>query len=149
MTTPIQLYMMLPQETHNRVRELVGVYYNHIPEVVDADGLAWDATSPRVQIRVIKRFDFDGRRYWQLATVWFDDKPVMIIQNAGREGDDHRARFITDPELYAQMCTHIASLIINVQQLELTDVVDINDDIDGLTEFYGNELNGPFERYRY
>jgi hypothetical protein len=140
---------MTPESSTNDVSLLVGCYYNHIEEVQEAHMLPYPALSDRVEIRIIKQFDFDGRRFWRLATVWLDGYPVMIIQNAGREGDDHSARFITDALRFREMCAHIAALMVHHVTALSEDTVDLNQEIEQLTSFYGNELNGPFERYRY
>ena len=69
----------------------------------------------------------------------------MIIQNAGREGDDHAKRFITDFEKYSEMVTYIKT-IMPIDEIESSgDAVGIDDDIKGLTDFYSNRLDGVFE----
>lgn len=145
MTTPNELYAMTPEETTNDVSRLVGCYYNHIPEI-DEYAEFYHIETPRIEIKYLKDWCYDGRRVWQLATVWFWNKPVMIIQNAGREGDDHRVRFITDPEQYKLMIEYIIALM-EIPEPKLEDVYKPDEDIDGLTEFYGQSLDGYFERY--
>lgn len=82
----------------------------------------------------------DYRRYWQLASVWFLDKPVMIIRNAGREGDDRQDRFITDVPLFWQMVAYLQVLKVHRGEPP-KDTVNPDKDIPNLTEFYGNSLN--------
>lgn len=126
---------------------LKGCYYNHIPEANLEWDMPYEEVFPDIQVRVIKDFDFDGRRFWRLATVWFENKPVMVIQNAGREGDDHEARFITDSETFSRMCRYIERLS-NKEQVVERDVYKEDQEIGAkLTTFYGNTLNGHFERY--
>ncbi len=152
--TPNELYKRMPENSHFDLTCLVGFYYNHIPELDAYDINNANEKEQRILIKEYKYFDFDGRRCWRLASVWFDDnnladlrhKPVMIIQNAGREGDDHDGRFITDEKLYLEMVTYIRSLI-NDRPYQTSDVVDPDVDINNLTSFYGNELDGHFERY--
>jgi len=151
--TPNELYNRVPQHSHYDLDMLIGFYYNHIPEIEEVSDA--NEKEQRVLIKEYKYFDFDGRRYWRLASVWFDDndladlrhKPVMIIQNAGREGDDHDGRFITDEKLYMEMITYLRSLVKD-RPFQTSDVVDPDVDINNLTSFYGNELDGHFERYR-
>lgn len=144
--TPAALYERAPESADRDLTILVGCYYNHIPEAsIDYYGQIYGVQQERVEIRYYKRFNFDGRRFWALASVWFDDAPVMIIQNAGREGDDHAARFITDPEQYTSMVHFIASLR-QVKLDEVKDVVKATDDLP-LESFYGNSLDGHFEGY--
>lgn len=145
MATANELYAM-PYEVNCALCCLIGFGYNHIKESgLDTIDIV-DIDTDRVEIRTIKYFDFDGRRFWMLATVWFDSKPVMVIQNAGREGDDHAKRYVTDKSALRDMCQYIRSLV-PVEEDE-SDLVDADEDIPSLTEFYGNELDGHFERYR-
>jgi len=68
----------------------------------------------------------------------------MIIQNAGREGDDHRRRFVTDKEKYKEMIKYIRTLLESEEEIE--DYFDPNEDIQGLDSFYGHTLDGVFKR---
>ena len=148
MTTANDLYSK-PTDKYLPLSVLVGCYFNFIPET---EIERWDLenmASPRIEIRSLMDFDFDYRRIWRLSTVWFDTKPVMILQNAGREGDDHAQRFITDAELYVEMINYLISIkprkIIDVED---EDVIDPHEDMGSrLTTFYGNSLDGHFERY--
>lgn len=134
--TPNELYKIPGDEppdkyllNHDNLPEVWPVYYE--PEVLDkAD---W--------IKIINHgyHQFDYRRYWQLASVWFMDKPVMIIQEAGREGDDHRKRFITDVPLFWQMAGYLQALRVFKNEPP-KDAIDPDRDDPKLTEFYGNEL---------
>lgn len=130
--------------------KLTGCYYNHIREARLDWGMPYDEEFPDIQVRVVKEFDFDGRRFWRLATVWFKDKPVMVIQNAGREGDDHEARFITDTESFNNMCRYIEMISNKGDEEVVEDVYSEDQEIGSkLTTFYGNTLDGYFERYSY
>lgn len=102
----------------------------------------------RFQYKVLKFFDFDGRRYWRLATVWLDNIPIMVTQNAGREGDDHRKRFVTNPDQLFELIKYL-HLLANKVNYQPEDVVSADHNIPYLTKFYGNSLDGYFERYRY
>jgi len=110
--TPNDVYALEPEKilsaefnTHEYI--WWGCYFNHIPEI-DQYGKYED--SDRISIRIYKEFDFDGRRFWRLASIWLDDSPVMIIRNAGREGDDFCDRFVTDRKKYVELVAHILSL---------------------------------------
>lgn len=148
---PSELYSRKPEESSHDLEYLMGCYYNFIPEVTEAEmmynGVLKENT--RVEIRVYKDFDFDGRRFWRLCSIMFDERPVMIIQNAGREGDDHTARFITDLDAYKKMIGYIRTLLPAPAMEDVEDVVSEDDNIPDLTRFYGNELDGYFERYRH
>lgn len=137
---------------------LVGFYYNHVAEAgEDVANLiqGWQLKeSERVELRILKDFDFDGRRFWRLASVWFDGEPVMLIQNAGREGDDHARRFVSSSDGFAKLIMHLRQEAARLKP-EHDDVVVVDIDLDDaqsshkLAEFYGNHLDGHFERYRY
>ena len=122
----------------------------HVPELGD-DVIYGFNEQNDVSFRVYKEFWFDHRRFWRLASVWIGETPVMIIQNAGREGTDFHARYVTDADAYNQLITlarkHIkhsgASDDLNA------DLVSPDDDVKGLTAFYGGELGGNFSRHNY
>jgi len=147
--TPEELYARSPEYSTNDVTSyLWGCYYNHVPEIYNNFGDSINQT--KIKIHVYKEFDFDGRRIWRLAAVSFKDEFVMIIQNAGREGDDHAERFITNIDAYQKMVKYLKD-ILNVIEFDMEEIkkdcVDINDNIPNLSKFYGNELDGYFERY--
>lgn len=142
--TANELYARTPVAIYKNL-DFSGCYYNHVPEI---DYLTWDGEveQDRVEERVLLDHSFDGRRIWRLATIWFDNKPVMVIQNAGREGDDHAERFVTDPDLYREMVSYINS-IIPVPKPH--DVIRADEDLPELTDFYSHQLDGHFEHWRY
>lgn len=152
--TPNDLYKMESQSVDIGIGLLFGHYFNHIVELDDQLGSDYSykyntdhSIFTQIEVRVIKNFNFDGRRFWRLATVWFEGSPVMVIQNAGREGDDHRARFITDPEAYKRMLSYIKSLVpCEVPKIES---VGADEEINSLVSFYDHSLGGHFEPYRY
>lgn len=145
---PSELYAMEPESEAKGIEGIKGCSYNHVPECFgDFDSLMYsEGFCERITQKEIKYFNFDGRRYWRLATVWFDGKPVMVTQNAGREGDDHARRFITDAEAYKDMVQYIDHECVK-QNLVNIESHDPDADIDGLETFYGNTLRGYFERY--
>ena len=150
--TPNDVYALEPEKilsaefnTHDYI--WWGCYFNHIPEI-DQYGKYED--SDRISIRIYKEFDFDGRRFWRLASIWLDDSPVMIIRNAGREGDDHVSRFVTDRKKYIELVAHILSLKrLEEDDINCEDVVEPDAEIKDLLDFYGNSLFGWFERYHF
>lgn len=104
----------------------------------------WDMRgleSERVEVRVVEYEHIDCRRYWQLATVWFDGKPVMVVQHAGREGDDHAERFVTDLDGYKALVLHVKNLVASreLEDFECT-VFPVEYDDESLTNFYGHRL---------
>lgn len=148
--TPRQIYEMPAERVDTDLAHLFGCYYNHLPEAGDkSDISSWihGIKQERVSIRFIKDFCFDGRRVWQLAVVVFDGQPVMITQNAGREGDDHAARFITDMDGVMRMAQFIISLKPVEHIAEEGKLVGLDEDIPSLTKFYGQRLDDPFHRH--
>jgi hypothetical protein len=152
---------MTPKELYNLASEreylldepygiLIGTYYNHVPEldVLNVYSPGMFDPSSLVTIKELKHFNFDYRRYWRLATVWVDQSPVMVIQNAGREGDDWAKRYVTDEINYRIMVRHLFSLYNQPIEQALVEITDSSQDLGrSLTEFYGNNLHGYFERF--
>jgi hypothetical protein len=136
-----------------------GSYFNHIreldPELIRSTGdeLTHTTRNHYVKIYLLKNFNFDGRRFWRLGTVFFMDNPVMIIQNAGREGDDHRQVYITNFGTYRDMVEYIYRISrpkrpeFYEQNDEYRSIVKSDENIADLIEFYGNKLGGYFEPY--
>ena len=137
-----ELYAMTPESERKGIEGISGRYYDHVPECFgDISSLMYsDGFCERVTTKYVKHFNFDHRRYWRLATVWFDDEPVMVIQNAGREGDDHAKRFITNAGLFGQMVQYIDAQCAAENEVVI-EQLDADLDIDGLDSFYGNSLS--------
>jgi hypothetical protein len=149
--TPAEVYALPVQGVERDLRCLKGCYYDFLPELGDDPWNygAEEIASDRAEVRVVFQFHYDYRRYWRLATVWLDGAPVMVTQNAGREGDDHRARFVTDEGRYRELLALVRSLL-PVRAEPVADLVDPGADCgDRLTEFYHARLGGHFERSRY
>lgn len=144
---PSELYARKPEEVTTDITCLAGCYYNHMPEIENFDSVRWNIVQPdgKLKIHIYKYHSFDCRRFWQLAGVSFNDYMFMIIQNAGREGDDHSNRFITDMGAYRQAVNYIWSLI-PPNEKDYKEY-DVHEDIKGLDEFYGNKLDGYFDRW--
>lgn len=132
------LYAMEPTEIRTGTEGFSGCYFDHAPEIISFD--LGDAPAERVAVKILKFVDFDGRRFWQLATVWFDDKPVMVIQNAGREGDDHARRFVTDWSQYRAMIGYLASLA-RYADPAIEAEVDPDEQRTDLLAFYGDHMD--------
>lgn len=133
--TPNQLYQCTPLRTTNNLEHLAYSCYNHLKELgqpfVDH---CWNLSCPSIEIRFLEESRIDHRRIWQLATVWFQKRPVMIIQNAGREGDDHVRRFITDKEHFIKLCQHV-SRMLPVDEPDDECIIDPGTDQPKLTHF--------------
>ena len=141
----IDLYKLEAESETTCLGVLKGFYYDHLPEVED-HLWGYESSNEKIIIKTLKDFDFDGRRRWTLRTIWFEGNPVMITQNAGREGDDHRERYITNINMYTEMVNYIKSLT-GCEGLSDDCCIDEYRDYDFLDTFYGNTLNGKFEKY--
>jgi len=139
---PNELYACDPKE--ERTGDLYWPLFSYgndlIPEFVGHEDIpeeVWEAQT-RVTVRLYEDHDVDQRRCWTLGAVYFDGDPVMVIRIAGREGRDHRSRFVTDWDRYVAMFHFLNSLLDpEPDDSEFSDVVDPDKDIPDLTEFYG------------
>lgn len=145
------LYNMDVESSTKSLSPLTGSYYNFVPEINTDDTWLGGLENDKVVIKTVKCFYYDHRRLWLLQTVWYDNKPVMIIQNAGREGDDHTERFITDISTYKNMIEYINSLIVHNDNYttSMNDYIDDHENIESLTNFYGQSLFGEFKEHSY
>lgn len=123
---------------------LAGCHFNHVPEVQDSE--AWPVfllavEVPGVEVRWWVDHSFDHRRVWRIGCVFLDDKPVMVIKNAGREGDDYTARDIIDSGLYAEL---VARLVVALARMKeearpTESVVGPEDEVE--VDFYGESFD--------
>jgi len=152
LATPRQIYEMPCVEKSKDLTILVGCYYNYLPALPSSiEALGEDHA---IEIRYVENHQFDTRRIWVLGSVWYKGKPVMVIQNAGREGDDHAKCFVTDVTMYCEMVQHLLvqcakNTKVELQADEKISIVDIEAEIPNLTEFYSYDLASvKFEYYR-
>lgn len=139
MTLPNDLYK-LPAEKHGPLSYLVSTEHTFIPEIGGWSPDIEKATSERVRIDILKEVNIDARRIWRLSTVWFDGEPVMILQNAGREGDDHYSRLVTDAGRYQKMISHLRQLLPWMPPPAMDEDGKV-DEITELTSFYNHYLD--------
>jgi hypothetical protein len=158
--TPNQLYASKSIEPDNGseyfLEWLVGSQYTHVPEVTDQGYCGPHRLPPfdpdgRVETRVHAELYFDSRRSNILRSVWFDELPVMVCINAGREGDDYSRRWVTDAAVYDRMCIYLRSILIG-DAVEIDQAVYVDGDTEqpNMTDFYGHSLAshiGEFRRY--
>jgi|GEM_PF-3336815 len=142
--TPNELYARDPVEVvRDNLDPLKGYNYDHLPEVdanvADLAPIVEGLLKGRFELRFYGRRSSDERRIWWLYALWLDGAPVMILQNAGREGDDHSRRIVTHMGRLAR----VVSLLRAYLPAEATEVVDPTKEVKGLDEFYGDSLGGP------
>lgn len=134
---------------------LIGAHYNHIPELIpnysdrryESFWTMYDKNKYLkdyfIKIEFYANKNLSPRYIWRLGVVKFKDKPVMIIQNAGREGDDYSKRFILTEKIYQEMIDYMNSLYI-FKKYDIPKFDIISDlyftEMPELTEFYGHTL---------
>lgn len=86
----------------------------------------------------------DHRRYAQLHTLCFDGAPIALVQNAGREGDDHRRRLITDAHRFIELCHYLQTHAVDRERYAriYADTVDADTPMyeEEVSAFYGTDL---------
>lgn len=145
--TPRELLALTPKKIERDFSCLFDGWRSFVPEVGCEASSFVTTESERIEVRVYEHHVFSCmRRIWRLAAVFFDGLPVMIMQSAGREGDDHTHRFVVDVASYHAMVGHMLSLM-REDAIDDRDTgrVSMDDDIPDLARFYGCELGGRFE----
>lgn len=127
----------LPLTSH-KLGLLSDEYFNHVKEIgeiISLNGLE----EVEVDEVVIKYAEIKGHgfAFWRLGTVWFEDKPVMIIQNNGYHGFEHVLRTITDEVRYKKMIKYILRFV-DVQEVE--DLAEPDEYSANVSSFSGNSL---------
>lgn len=151
--TANDLYKRPCVEVSNDPYRLVVCHTSHLPEVPQLRKSNCfiknlEKQTPDFEIRYLKTFMFDERRSWLLATVWYKSLPVMIIQNAGREGEDHAARYITNSFLFKEMVMYILRKFEPQDDNFEHDVIYDDAPLEALAQFYGYHLDEDFEEER-
>lgn len=143
--TPAQLYAIEQYEEDFEIGSLWGRYYNHVPEIEDyyAHRINFESikNEKRIVRRILKHVNYDARRYWEIATVWFDGNPVMVTKNASREGDDNYGRYVTDLNVYGDMVRYLFGKMM--VEDGLTKVVGLNDPQSDILHFYRDTYQLP------
>ena len=137
--TPAEMYEAPFHEKDHEIQWLMGCYYSHVPEIgTGYNILPFSDDTERIEVRSHASIYHDIRREHRVRSVWLDGSPVMVCVNAGREGDDHHARWVTDLEAYAELLKHLGGMIFR-PEVEL-ELADLNEEQPGMTEFYHRDL---------
>lgn len=138
--------LTLPVEKSDRDANALLVRYTSLLPFGDFDAGWYLALQdvPRIEIKYLKDFCYDGRRTWTLGYVEFDGTVVMMFNKAGREGDDHYDAAHFDKEKVVEMTTYLIGLIEEPSDFK---VASLEDDAQLFEEFYGDSIHTPFERY--
>lgn len=152
---PTELYNRKPESENNDVFFLVDKSF--IPEAginiydlhISREGV--EINIDKVDIKVLADYESNWRS-WTVCTVWFNNNPVMVTQNAGREGTDYCCKFITDLDLYNKMIQHIRSEFFPFVPSNIlggawnehnckTRLVDKDEEVKDLANFYGRDID--------
>jgi len=131
---------MTPQDIYDsaQLSSSFDLYYidfeYFVPEAMEVVYHLSNVVNTRVMIVSHAKVHIDYRRYHEITSIWFDGVPVMVCTHAGREGDDHSERFITDEKTYKKLVEYLKSLI---HADDVTNLVPLDKDIPALTNFYG------------
>lgn len=83
------------------------------------------ADDNRFVIKSLIEEDYGGCDYSRMCTIWFDEKPVLIFQEAEVRGQDHFKRWITDQETYAEMLVYLVAVL--TEHIEIFEDQDVTD----------------------
>ena len=132
--TPRQLLALKPErvshDLYSALNHTEADHYDIEPE-----------TDERIEVREYKHVDFDGTRNWWLGSVWFDGRPVLIFQEAGRSRSDHYEKWIVDPDAYWDLVKYSYTLPRTEDAHHNQFATDLDKEMgDELTSFYGCTL---------
>lgn len=139
--SPAELYALKPASVSYDPWRVVDVHLRNEISPYDFDNDAVEATN-RVETRTLVDLCYDGRRTWTLQTVWFDDKPVMVVTSSGRDGDEYHDRWITDGAAFHDLVRFLHSF---VKEDAPTDFVEASAKIPAMTEFYGHTIHDYYD----
>lgn len=136
MLTLNAVYALPNQVVQNlMVTDLRADWFPEVPQLEDGLTAAMRKELENDGRLVLKRLlyeELDWHRFTSMHTLWWDGRPVMLVQNAGRAGSDVRRRRITDAAAYRDMCCYLLSKVPLEQSDE--EVVDAD------AELYEEEL---------
>lgn len=137
---PSELYKRKPEKETRDINLII----NHLPEAHEV-GITPRVSSKnnKILIKLYKDYNFNHNFNWCLMSVWLEDNPVMIIQEAGKYGKCHEKIFVTNKELYIEMIDYVNY----ISAFEDVESYDENNDIPNLDCFYGHNLDDKFEEY--
>jgi hypothetical protein len=95
----------------------VAVHAHWFPDISELEYSDSDVLFQRVDdekklvIREITNECSDGYRYAAMYSLWYQGKPFMLVQDAGRSGRDHKRRWLTDFDTYVEVCAYLLRLL--------------------------------------
>jgi hypothetical protein len=139
--SPAELYALKPTRVDFGSWHTVNVHFQNDVNYYEIDLDAVEKTQ-RMETRTIIDYDYDGRRGWTLQTIWFDKKPVMVVNSSGRDGDEYHDRWITDAGLFGELIAFLRSFI---PEAEVAGYAKASDKIPAMTEFYGHTIHDYYD----
>jgi len=111
----------------------------NIDFVLEAKGIYWvdEEKNEHVTIKFYADHPVDFDRCFKFFSVWFDDKPFMLCEVAGRP--DHQEALVTNWKTYDKAIAYIKSL--SNEDCERRETIDPDEDCEGLGEFYGTHVS--------
>jgi len=101
-----------------------------------------DGLNTRILVKKYVNEEIDLRSF-EFFSVWLDDRPFMIIERAGRGGDDYYETYITDFKAYTDAGVYLRSLYYEDEHNKPT-VMDPAKDIPDLGVFYQNDVRNYY-----
>lgn len=140
--TPAELYALKPTRVDYDSHHTISVHLG--TDLGDYWGINTDEVgkTKRFETRTLVDHNYDGRRGWTLQTVWFDGKPVMVINSSGRDGDEYHDRWITDDQAFGDLVRFLRSFIPEEQRQGFASASTV---IPAMTEFYGHTIHDYYE----
>lgn len=106
---------------------------NEIADVLEQEG--------RLTLKCLVNKNYDGERIATMFSVWFDDKPVLLVQDAGRGGRDHQQRWVTGHTAYLELLTYLMAHLLKLEPDTVEDPQSERYEEEVL-RFYGTDF-GP------
>lgn len=74
---------------------------------IDGDAGVEIQAEGRMQALCIFERNFDGDRFADMHAISFDGKPVMVVRDGGRSGQDFKDRIVIDEAAFVSLCRYI------------------------------------------
>jgi hypothetical protein len=75
--------------------------------VLDGDAAVAVEAEGKMRVLCIFERNFEGDRFADMHTVWFEGKSVMLVRDGGRGGSDFKDRIIVDEAAFVSLCHYI------------------------------------------
>ena len=103
---------------------------------IDIDAATAEDPTPSLVVERKAFLDLDNyRTYAAVDVVSFEGKPIGLVRHAGKDGDDHRDRFVTDEDGYNRAYRHVMRWFREPFYAENRTFPDA--DVEDLERFYG------------